>query len=135
MKLPIIVREDSNNLYIFKQVEDACSKLEAIDVHDDVYIAYDADGYRLNLSGEVDIKTYDVGFLGKIPGLEKQQLQMIKNGSVVITENDDKVSYANELIALLVQYLERFDADLDSSRSSDLGYLVDEIVKIEGYTV
>jgi len=48
MKLPIIINEHGD-VSAYRSLEDACSYMEVIDVRNNEYVAYDADGYLLNL--------------------------------------------------------------------------------------
>ena len=61
MKLPIIINEHGY-IDVFEMVEDVCLKLEAVDVNNEEYVAYDSEGYVLKLETVVE---KDNGFFGR----------------------------------------------------------------------
>lgn len=55
--LPPIIVDENGDLEVYRDVEDACSALEAIDVLDGVYVAYDSRGYPLSIETSGSIAT------------------------------------------------------------------------------
>ncbi len=58
--LPPIVLDDSGDIQVFPSVEAACREIEAIDVKEGVYEAFDTRGRRLYLSVDGDRVTADL---------------------------------------------------------------------------
>jgi len=128
MKLPIIVNENGD-VSIYRHLEDACSHMEAIDVKNNEYVAYDADGYQLDLSTK-NIRNECTNLLGRILGLGKP-LVIDEIEVVVISDSENQVSHAGDLKMLLIKYLASLEVKLDISRENDLPYLIEEALKRE----
>ena len=129
MKLPIIINEHGC-LSFYKNTEDVCMNLEVIDVKNNEYIAYDSEGYQLQLATESH-NEINPSLLGKIIGLGKPLKW--RQETVVISDNENKEDQSIELKELLFIFLDRNFPTLAISRNNDLAYLIEEAVKVTGY--
>lgn len=121
MRLPIIVNEHGD-ISIYRSVEQAERDLEAIDVQNGEYVAYDAQGQPLVLSVVVEEKA---GPLGLFP-------RHIEN----VRMTEDPTAKADEagLRALLVQFLDRAGISLNDVRDEELSSFVNALVEKIGYS-
>lgn len=53
---PPIILDENGDILMYASVEDACHKLEAIDVLDGAYMLFDSEGFRL----DAEVSGYDV---------------------------------------------------------------------------
>lgn len=121
MRLPIIVNEHGD-VSIYRSVEQAECALEAIDVQNGEYVAYDAQGRPLVLSVVVEEKSGLFGLLSR----------RIEN----VRMTEDPTAEADEagLRALLVQFLDRADISLSDVKDEDLSSFVNTLVEKVGYS-
>lgn len=108
MKAPIVVNEHGD-VSVFETVERAAGSLEAIDVGNSEYVAYDSEGRLLSL---------------EISGAKQQ---------VVIREAETVATHADDLRRILLEFFSRAGVR-DISPTMKLGELIAEYVARYGYT-
>jgi hypothetical protein len=121
MRLPIIINE-GGDLSVFRTVEQAERALEAIDVKNKEYVAYDADGRSLILSVMVEERT---GCIGLFPS----RIEMVRLVDNPIAQVDE-VAFR----ALLIQFLNRVEVSMDGIESDDLSSLLNALLGKVGYS-
>lgn len=121
MRLPIIVNEHGD-VSIYRSVEQAERALEAIDVQNGEYVAYDAQGRPLVLSVVVEEKA---GPFGLFP-------RRIEN--VRLTEDPTAEADEAGLRALLVQFLDRAGISPNDVKDEDISSFVNAMVEKIGYS-
>lgn len=120
--IPIIV-DEHGDMSFFESVEHAERKLEAIDVRNEEYVAYDSEGRLLRVTIE----------RGEAPiffGLDKTTVDY-----VVIESAEDEPSHAPQLRAALVDFLERIGVSLDDPESLSLQELVSKGAAHANFTI
>lgn len=106
MKLPIII-DEHGDISVYRTVEELEQALEAIDVKDDEYIAYDASGCLLKLETSIEKKKILGGVFGEA-NLER----------VVLNPDFCKSGYENELSQKLNNFLQRINKPTDKTIKS-----------------
>ena len=89
MRLPIIVNEHGD-VQVFESVNDAETALEAIDVRNDEYVAYDADGQRLLVSVVEENDHVQISY-EEDRGNGREELKKILSVFLVRTGHPDEV--------------------------------------------
>jgi len=106
MQTPLIVQEGPSNLYLFKTRRSAETSLEAIDVRNNEYVAYDATGKKLRLS------------------VEKEQGWIFSREFVRISANDDDPCDSDELSRVVRSFLIRTGTSSDLVEDVPLSTLI-----------
>lgn len=121
MKLPIIVNE-RGDVSIYRSAEQVERALEAVDVRNGEYVAYDAEGKPLILS--------------VVPGQEKGFLglgsKMVER--VAVIDNPAAEADQSELAAMLIEFLGRVGICPDNNDRSDLSSLLKLVIDKVGYS-
>ncbi len=117
MKLPIIV-DEHGDINVYKTAEELEQALEAIDVKNDEYIAYDANGCLLKLETSIEKKKVLGGVFGEA-NLER----------VVLNPDFCKSGYEDELIQKLNNFLRRINKSTDKTIKS-LSDLVEYVTNL-----
>lgn len=111
MKLPIIISEHGD-VSVFNTIEAAEQYLEAIDVKNNEYIAYDANGKLLNL---------------KIVLKGKQQIEHVQ-----VCENNNDMEEPETLRTILLNLLLQFGVPIPEE--SPLDKIIEKTIDRIGYT-
>lgn len=114
MKLPIILSENGD-IMMFSSKEEACSYLEPIDIRNDEYLAYDAEGTPLNLGISNEEKSLFRVMKYRVPKVTIEEVQSRPSSSelrqklldyshaVGVTIHDNDISLS-DLISMLKKY-------------------------------
>ena len=121
MKLPVIVCEHGD-ISFFSSIEAAALALEAVDVKNGEYTAYDGDGRRLSLS---IISERRNGFLN----IFSRYIEKVRVSECLSAEKEE-----SKLRELLISYSDRAGLPLDDVKDRELSSLIDKIVEKVGYT-
>ncbi len=116
MNLPILIIEMGSDVSVFYSIEAVEMTLEAIDVNDNAYQAYDSKGNLLKLSTQWGKTIYRLWFIKLTFPVEK----------VYISELHPVQNHANELREILIDYLNRTGWDKDDLIHQTL----DELIQI-----
>ena len=119
MAFPLIIAEDSNNLYFFDSLNAAHAWIEPIDVENGEYTGYDAEGRKLRLHITGVTRTIR-RFLG-IPFLG---YGMAGGGDFTIELGEDTPEHAHELESLLKKYLSAIQRECEIIQIGDLQSLI-----------
>jgi len=119
---PVIV-DEHGDVSFFESVEHAEGKLEAIEVRNEEFVAYDSEGRLLKL----DIERAETSTFF---GLGETMLEY-----VVIESARDRPNHAPQLRAALVRFFERVGVPPDDSDHVTLRELVRGGVERSGFTV
>ncbi len=117
IKLPIFVSEEFHELYMFDLESDMQHKLEAIDVSDNVYKAFDAEGRLLKLETVNEEGIAEKPTEGRfLFGLFKNVEWIINNKNIQVTLAEETPTHVDELKKLIKKFLK--SGDIETSELS-----------------
>lgn len=123
MNEPIIIIEMKSDVSVFNSVEDVEIALEAIDVNQNAYQAYDSKGNLLKLSTQWGKTIYRLWFIKLSFPLEK----------VYVNELEPVQNHADELREILISYLNRTGWDIDEIIHLTLDELIEMMPREKHY--
>lgn len=110
MRAPIVIHElDSGDVSIYREPRDAALSMEAIDVVDGNYRAFDSDGYPLHIETQ---------FKGKVRSFFRWKI--VPNGTVELRDIEGAVALVAELRVLLARVLHVSACDLEEMSLTEL---------------
>ena len=107
IELPIIVAEGLD-IRFYNSISDAELDLEALDIREEVYTAYDSEGKLLSFEIVEDTKKIFFGFM-------ETQIELVK-----IKLLDNESNHSEELLKLLTEYLYAVGSLKDKERLANL---------------
>lgn len=122
MKMPLICMEGPNCITLFSTLEEASIELEPIDIWNNEYTFFDADGYA--------VEAYVEG--GTNPANESSLSKFFpsNNGQIRFIQRIPLEKHEEELVKTLTQYLKNYCFEI---QTKDLEILIGEILRIENW--